>query len=359
LRSSTAPSPKITGGVYRTVTSRHQSASPTPQTRPVTRSRLRHTYPAMARKPDVDAAVLAALVRRAFGTSVPVRCERTPEGVSTQVYRLVRGPEPFYLRVAEEPDENLETDAELHQRLLALGVRVPRVVFVEAFDATIGRSVAITTEVPGASLAAAACRPAVARAVAEAAGEDLGMINRLTVDGFGWVRRRGPGWPLRAEHASYLAFLTSYLPASWPGPLGSLLSGSVLAAVEAMLDAERARSLTAGRLAHGDFDTTAIYCAGGRYTGLIDFGEIRGAEPAFDLGHFHLHDRKRVPVPLLPALLDGYGRVTPPPDERSIRRSAVLLGLRQLCRWLARGYGLDHPAVVQRAARLRELVDRD
>jgi aminoglycoside phosphotransferase (APT) family kinase protein len=175
----------------------------------------------MARKPDVDAAVLAALVRRAFGTSVPVRCERTPEGVSTQVYRLVRGPETFYLRVAEEPDENLETDAELHQRLLALGVRVPRVVFVEPFDATIGRSVAITTEVPGASLAAAACRPAVARAVAEAAGEDLGMINRLTVDGFGWVRRRGPGWPLRAEHASYLAFLTSYLPASWPGPLGS------------------------------------------------------------------------------------------------------------------------------------------
>ncbi len=65
-----------------------------------------------------------------------------------------------------------------------------------------------------------------------------------------------------------------------------------------------------------------------------------------------------MPEPLLPALLDGYGRVTPPPDERSIRRSAVLLGLRQLCRWLTRGYGLDHPAVVQRTARLRELVER-
>jgi aminoglycoside phosphotransferase (APT) family kinase protein len=312
----------------------------------------------MARKPDVDAVALAALVRRAFGTSVPVRCHRMPEGVSTQVYRLVRGPETFYLRVAEEADENLETDAELHRRLLALGVQVPRVVFVDPFDATIGRSVAITTEVPGASLSAAAGPPAVARAVAEAAGEDLAVINRVTVDGFGWVRRRGPGWPLQAEHASYLVFLTSHLPAPWPGPLGSLLSGGVLSEVEAMLDAERARSPAAGRLAHGDFDTTAIFCAGGRYTGLIDFGEIRGAEPAFDLGHFHLHDRGRVPVPLLPALLDGYGRVTPPPDEPSIRRSAVLLGLRQVCRWLTRGYGLDHPAVVQRAARLRELVER-
>jgi hypothetical protein len=63
----------------------------------------------MARKPDVDATGLAALVRRAFGTSVPVRCDRTPDGVSTQVYRLVRGPETFYLRGAEEADENLET----------------------------------------------------------------------------------------------------------------------------------------------------------------------------------------------------------------------------------------------------------
>src|SRR2546430_2823809 len=225
----------------------------------------------MARKPDVDSVALAALVRRAFGTALPVHCERTPDGVSTQVYRLVRGRETFYPRVAEEADENLETDAELHGRLLELGVRVPRVVFVEPFDGTIGRSVAITTEVPGASLAAAARRPAVARAVAEAAGEDLAVINRVAVDGFGWVRRRGPGWPMRAEHASYLTFLTSYLPASWPGPLGSLLSAGVLAAVEAMLDEERARSPAAGWLAHGDFDTTAIFCADGRYTGLIDF----------------------------------------------------------------------------------------
>lgn len=49
----------------------------------------------MARQPDVDADALAALVQRAFGTSVLVHCERTADGVSTQVYRLVRGPETF------------------------------------------------------------------------------------------------------------------------------------------------------------------------------------------------------------------------------------------------------------------------
>jgi aminoglycoside phosphotransferase (APT) family kinase protein len=290
---------------------------------------------------------------------LPVHCERTPDGVSSQVYRLVRGSEVFYLRVAEEATENLETDAELHRRLLALGVRVPRVVFVEPFDAAIGRSVAITSEVPGVSLAAVGCPPEVALAVVADAGEDLAVINQVRVEGFGWVRRSGPGWPLRAEHASYLSFLTSYLPADWPGPLGSLLPGDVLAGVEAVLDSERARPSAEAQLAHGDFDTTAIFCAAGRYTGVIDFGEIRGTEPAFDLGHFHLHDQEQVTDRLLPALLEGYGRVAEPPDERSIRRSAVLLGLRQLCRWLTRGYELDHPAVVQRAARIRKVLEQE
>jgi aminoglycoside phosphotransferase (APT) family kinase protein len=314
------------------------------------------------RKPDVDAAALRALVRRAFGSSVPVTCERTPDGVSTQVYRLVRGAETFYLRVAEEAHENLETDAELCRRLHAMGVRVPLVVFVEAFDAAIGRSVAITTEVPGASLADTSCSPEVATAIVEEAGEDLAVLNRVTVDGFGWVRRRGPEWPLEAEHPTYQSFLTSHLPADWPGPLRSLFSGPVLRAIEAMLDHERARPPAEARLAHGDLDTTAIFCSAGRYTGLIDLGEIRGAEPLFDLGHFHLHDQERVPDRLLPALQRGYRRLAalPPHPEPSIRRSAVLLGLRQLCRWLGptHGYGLEHPAVRRRAARIRELAGR-
>jgi Ser/Thr protein kinase RdoA (MazF antagonist) len=314
----------------------------------------------MTREPDVDADALAALVRTAFGAAVPVTCERTPDGVSTQVYRLVRGSETFYLRLAERADENLETDAELHRRLRALGVRVPRVVFVEPFDAAIGRSVAITTEVPGTSLAETACSPGVARAVVEEAGADLAVVNAVAVDGFGWVRRRGRGWPLRAEHDGYLPFLTSDLPADWPGPLRSLFSARVLDAIEAMLDHERSRPPARALLAHGDFDATAIFCSDGRYTGIIDFGEIRGAERLFDLGHFHLHDGERVATRLLPALLRGYRRVAPlPPGHASaIRRSAVLLGLRQLCRWLgpARGYGLDHPAVARRAARIRELT---
>ncbi|MHA6630053.1 hypothetical protein ACU61A_31825 [Pseudonocardia sichuanensis] len=59
-------------------------------------------------------------------------------------------------------------------------------------------------------------------------------------------------------------------------------------------------------------------------------------------------------------MLRGYQHVRPLPADHAatIRRSAVLLGLRQLCRWLGppRGFGLDHPAVVGRARRISHLL---
>src|SRR5688500_9049319 len=105
------------------------------------------------RKADVAAGAVEALLRRVFGSSVPVIYERTEEGISTQVYRLFRGTEVFYLRIAEEAGDNLEADAALHAHLRGLGVRVAGVVDVEAFNPGIGRSTMITTEVPGRPVA--------------------------------------------------------------------------------------------------------------------------------------------------------------------------------------------------------------
>jgi aminoglycoside phosphotransferase (APT) family kinase protein len=314
----------------------------------------------LTRKPDLAAAAVRALLQKVFGTSAPVTYQRTPDGVSTQVYQLLRGSETFYLRIAEEPDEDLETDAELHQRLRDLGVKVARVVHVEPFNTEIGRSTIITTEVPGTSLAKISS-PAVASRVVEEAGADLATLNQVPVDGFGWVQRRGRRWPLQAEHPTYPPFATSYLPHPWPGPLTSLFATPILNTFEDLTEHERRRPPVPALLAHGDFDLTQIFCADNRYTGLIDFGEIRGTEPLFDLGHFYLHDQETIPTTLLPVLLTGYQRVQPLPadHEQSIRRSAILLGLRQLCRWLGppRRYPLDHPAVTRRAQRIRQLVD--
>ena len=60
-------------------------------------------------------------------------------------------------------------------------------------------------------------------------------------------------------------------------------------------------------LAHGDFDLTHIWLDGqGRYAGIIDFGEMRGAGRYFDLGHFLLHDGADRSVPLFEHFLGGY-----------------------------------------------------
>jgi aminoglycoside phosphotransferase (APT) family kinase protein len=313
----------------------------------------------LTRKPDIDTGAAEVLLREVFGTSVPVTFRRTPDGVSTQVYRVRRGAEVFYLRIAEEPGDNLETEAELHRRLRGLGVQVADIVHVEPFNAGIGRSTLITTEVAGVSLAEIS-DPAIAAPVAERAGADLAIINGIPVDGFGFVRRADRRWPMPAEYPDYQSFLVSYLPRPWPGPLARLFDHAGRTVLEDLIAQERARPGTPAVLQHGDFDVTAIFCAGGRYTGLIDFGEIRGAEPWFDLGHFHLHDRETSPSTLLPALLRGYQQVRALPADHLdlIRRSAILLALRQLCRWLGppRNYPLGSPAVTRRVRRINELI---
>lgn len=299
------------------------------------------------------------MLRRAFGSAEPVTFERTAAGVSALVYRLRRGTGTFYLRLAEEASENLETDAVLYQRLHDLGVKVARVVHVEAFSAEVGRSVMITTETAGQPLTEIPSLD-VGLAVIEEAGADLARISQVEVDGFGWVTRRDSRWPLAAEHATYAAFAASELPDPWPGRLGSLFDTHALVGLEHLIDDERRRPLSQAYLAHGDFDVTPIFWADGRYTGLIDFGEIRGTEPLFDLGHFLLHARKPWPAALLPALLRGYERVAPlePDYAEAMLRSGILLGLRQLSRWVspARGYPLDDPAVTRRVRRVRDLL---
>jgi Ser/Thr protein kinase RdoA (MazF antagonist) len=309
------------------------------------------------RRPDVDGSALAAILRRVIGPGL--RVARTPAGVAAQVYRVQAAKRVVYVRIAEEDHEDLSVDAALLERLRGEGLQVPPVVHVEPFDQDLGRSVLIMGEIAGEPLAQCRDQRAAGR-VARAAGRELAVLNGIGVAGFGWVQRRAPVWPLRATFRDYSEFVVSYLPDPWPGPLAALFPVSELDRLWELVASERRREVGGAWLAHGDFDTEPIFQADGRYTGLIDFGEIRGTEPLFDLGHFLLHDQEHTPIPLLDDLVAGYGEVValPAGHEELIRRSAVLLGLRQLARWLGpfRNLRSDHPAATGRAARLRELL---
>jgi Ser/Thr protein kinase RdoA (MazF antagonist) len=297
------------------------------------------------------------MLRPVLGPELTVA--RTPAGLAAQVYRVQASGRVVYARIAEDQDEDLSVDAALLEHLRALGARVPQVVHAEPFDQALGRSVLITGEVAGEPLAS--CRDQHAqRRIAHAAGRDLAVLNSVAVQGFGWVQRQPPPWPLRAGLKTYAEFVTSDLPDPWPGPLARLFTVAELERLWALVDRESHRRLTGATLAHGDFDTTAIFQVDGDYSGLIDFGEVRGTEPLFDLGHFHLWEHQRSPLPLWEELLAGYGEVAPLPagHQELVGRSATLLGLRQLARWLGppRNLGPGHPAVTGRVTCLRQLL---
>jgi aminoglycoside phosphotransferase (APT) family kinase protein len=308
--------------------------------------------------PPADPRALAGLVRAAFPGARSVSVSPASGGRLVVVYRAEVDGVPYYLRLAEEPGQDMTTDALVLERLRAQGVRVPEVVATSPPSAGYPRSWMIMTEVPGLSIARDGTDEE-ARQAAAAAGRDAAVINSLPVAGFGWVRRDGAA-QLSAELPSYRQFAVSDLPAPWPGALRDAFGPPQLDVLRELAVAEQDRPLRFGHLAHGDLDVTHVYAHDGRYSGIIDFGEMRGADPYFDLGHFLLHDGETRPVRLFSSFLDGYCQVSPLPDGHleGIRASAILLGLRQLSLWLSpeRAYPLHTPLVQRRIADLSSLL---
>jgi aminoglycoside phosphotransferase (APT) family kinase protein len=307
-----------------------------------------------------DLGVLAGLVRETVPRARAVSIRHVPGSSRVVVvYRATVDGVRYYLRLAEEPGQDLTTDAHVLERLQALNVRVPEVVAASAATAAFPRSWMIMTEVPGRSIAQGGTDDEAQQA-AIAAGRDVAVINSVSVSGFGWLHRDGSA-QLTAELPSYRQFVVSYLPTPWPGRLQEVFHPRQLEALRALAAGEQDRPFRAGRLVHGDLDLTHIYSHAGHYSGIIDFGELRGADPYFDLGHFLLHDGETRPAQLFHSFLNGYRQVNSLPDGycQAIRASAILLGLRQLSRWLSpeRGYPLSHPLVQRRAAELSNLID--
>ena len=300
------------------------------------------------RPDEPDLVVVRAVAGRIFGTGTAI--ERVMEGVSTFVYRVRHGDETFYLRVLPEAGVGFAPEVWVQERLRAHGVAVPEVIYFDHRDASLGRSVMATREIPGRHVGH--LLPDIrAREVLIEAGRHLAAINSIPVDGFGWIKRGRPHvGRLAAEHPTHRAFILEHFEAD----LGLLpevsFSAGEIAAIRAVvqwhaawLEAERAW------LAHGDFDVTPIFQQDGRFTGIIDFGEIRGTDRWYDLGHFRMHDGETGAASLLDWLVEGYRSATPLPADyaRRICLASLLIGVRSLGHHLAKG---RHGAPVRHAA---------
>jgi Ser/Thr protein kinase RdoA (MazF antagonist) len=177
--------------------------------------------------------------------------------------------------------------------------------------------------------------PETAQPILIEAGRELARLNQVNVRGYGWVRRDTPELRLRAEHPTLIAWLIEEFDA----PIRALsrcrdLTPRHADALLRLLEVacEQLQSEPAV-LAHGDFDATHIYHHEGAYSGIIDFGEIRGAYQLYDLGHFAVENSH-----WLPHLLKGYTAVAPLQGDalRHIYLTGLLIAARRIGRSILR-----------------------
>ena len=282
--------------------------------------------------------------------------ERVQEGVSTWIYRIDRAGQIFYLRVLPESNATFAPEVLVHQLLCAQQLRMPEVIYYEHQNPTLQRSVMVTTAIPGNAIGYGADSCRIYRAVIQA-GQELAVINSIKVDGFGWIRRDSPTViQLAAEFSTYPAWIQRDVHTDL-----SLLENAQFFThreIDALAEViSRGVALFAGEpayLAHGDFDVTHIYHCHGVYTGMIDFGEIRGANSLYDLAHFNIESHE-----LLPYLLQGYGEVTALPDDymERIRMSSLLIALRRITRRIKKSPGTVYQPDYRLVSRTLDAVD--
>ena len=272
---------------------------------------------------------IAHMLGREFPNWQSPFVERVREGGSTRVYRVRTGGSVYYLRDRPEAGASLVPEAKAHQILRSRGVRVPEILYVSDHDPDLGRSIMVTSEIAGRPVGYGD-RPDGMREILRRAGRDLAAINQLPVDGFGWVGRElGRDGALQAEFPTYAAWIDHHYGDCTRvlGQAEVLTAAQVQTIDEAIAVESGAGTANSAYLAHGDFDPTHIYQVDGQYSGIIDFGEMRGAPQLYDLAHFQIESRD-----LLDELLDGYRDVATLSGDfrQAIDFLSFLISLRRL-----------------------------
>lgn len=310
---------------------------------------------------DVDVDRVHAVLARWFPHH-GISLNRAVPGISTPVFQAhIEGEtEICWVRIGEQAGERRDGEIVAHRVLVASDIPVPAVIGYEAAPAELDRSLALTAHIPGIPLAERPSGEGNASLAIET-GRILARINRLPVHGFGWAYAASEGDLPVGEHATRAAWCQEYREAADAVRLSGLLDARTMSTVERVIDdwAERPDH-AAGALAHGDFDSTHIYVDPDRctLTGIIDFGEIRGADPLYDLGHLLLHDGESFRPNLFPEVLDGYAEIVDLPEDAmgEVRIQAIAVGTRALARQLARAPSPYRGWLISRLGHLADMA---
>ncbi len=237
---------------------------------------------------------ILALLRRVLQTKDPnLSFSKVNEDNVTLVYKILNGKDTLYLKMAEERDEMISPQILAHELLLKRDIRVPRFVSWDDMNATLGRSYMIVKEMPGISLnklrkTDKAMFDSCVEQVLIEAGRDISKLATISTKGYGFIKRdKKKTKELIGEYDSYKGYLLDKLEKKVSDLKNfgfETFSEDELEKfkmfVYKYIDEEKPI------LAHGDLDMNHIYVNNGRYSGIIDWGDIRSTGRLYDIALF-------------------------------------------------------------------------
>lgn len=277
---------------------------------------------------DAPAADLVKQIAEESLNTAVTRLEREQSGRSTYVYRLLLEDRTVYLRILPEIDNSFGAEVQVHALLRDMGVSVPKVIYYSPSRRISSMSFMIIEEIPGTNMIHAGSKDDILLQ----AGKQLAAISRVKVNGYGWIRRdrEDTAAPLQAEKSSLHEFLFEFLDGDLALLAENGFGPSELVRIRSIVSSgAHLMGRYAPALVHGDFDDSHIYSHNGAFTGIIDFGEMQGNSPLYDLGHYKLHENPYHPG--FRCLAAGYNEVRELSydDQTEIDLWALWIGIRR------------------------------
>jgi len=218
---------------------------------------------------------------------------RVPKGASLSVYQARTPSNNYFVRFLTDGgidvSKSFAAEITAHKMMANAGVIVPRVVAFEHKEASSGFSMMIAEEIPGV------CMEEIwpdnnADGILREAGRQLALIHTIPVEGFGWIDRNSYD-KLKGEKNSFSEYFDDYLADDLTTLNYYDFTNHEKEQIRDYINRARsALDVPDAALVHGDFDVSQIFYSGGRFTGFIDFGEIRGNNRLFDLAIFAYND---------------------------------------------------------------------
>ncbi|MCL2323210.1 MAG: phosphotransferase [Oscillospiraceae bacterium] len=230
---------------------------------------------------EIDINIVQQVINNYFRSNVEL--EQMKSGVSTYVYRVWHDNQLYYLRVLPE-DASFAAEAKAHEIMLECGINVPKPIYFEHKNILLEKSLMLTSEIPGQCIEINGTNNTD---LLLNAGKQLALINSIKVDGFGFINRNNFHDLTGEKHTFkeyYYDKLYAYIDSLYSYGFDTDNIKKIMDKAYLMLETKDAF------LVHGDFDSTHIFQNDGLYSGIIDFGEIRGSNYLYDLGHFKLHE---------------------------------------------------------------------